>query len=175
VREFSADEIKRQFRNGQDFNDLFEAFREAIEHNISDVDVYRELFSNSSLKPEELLFFAKKIERGFPHMGFDVYMWLSKVMESKTPHSDSLELSFLCLKKASEFDRKSLDPFLSACTLFDPDLKIPDMENVISFLKEGLPFVDDPVPLYKQLSVFYSSMGNEEMSAYFDRKAQSSS
>ncbi len=175
MQDFSSDDLKRLFRNGEDFNDLFEVFREAIDRQVSDVDTYRELFWNTRLKPEELLFFAKKLERVFPQLGFDVYIWLSRVMETKGPSIDTIELSFLCLKKASEFNRKASEPFISACNLFDPDLKIPSLESIASFLKEGIPEVEDPIVLYTRLSQLYSAMGNDEMSEFFGRKAHPTS
>lgn len=175
MQEFSEDDIRRLFREGQDFNELFEAFRRALEKNVCDVETYRELFWNGNLATDELLFFAKKLERVFPDLAFDVYMWLSKVMEARVQNYDSVELSFLCLKKASKFDRKSLEPFISACKLYDHDLKIPDIESIISFLKEGESSVDDSQPLFEQLSILYTITGNEEMAAYYERKAHPSS
>ncbi len=175
MQEFPTDDIRRLFRDGRDFNELFEAFRKALENNICEVDAYRELFWNSSLEPDELLFFAKKLESAFPNLAYDVYMWLSKVMEARVPNADSIELSFLCLKKACEFNTKSLEPYLSACKLYDHDLKTPDIQGIISFLKEGSSTVNDSQPLFEQLSILYSIAGNDEMAAYYERKAHPSS
>lgn len=175
MEEFPADDIRRLFRDGQDFDELFEAFRKALRENVCDVDAYRELFWNSNLESDELLFFARKLEGVSSDLAYDVYMWLSRVMETRVQSTDSIELSFLCLKKAYEFNKERLEPFLSACKLYDHDLKIPDIDGLISFLKEGSSTVDDFTLLYEQLSILYSIAGNDEMSAYYDRKAHPSS
>lgn len=159
----------------QDFNELFEAFRIAIDRNLNKLDYYRELFWNHCLKPEELLFFAKKLSEVFPDIGYETYIWLSNVFETSFNTAESVELSFLCLKKASEFNPQSLEPFLSACNLYDQDLKIPTLQSIMAFLKNGVEQVEDPKPIYQQLAVFYSMLGNDEMYHYFQQKARSNS
>ncbi len=168
----SPADLKNEFRNQQGFNDLFEVFRKALERRIDDVDVYRELFWNNSLKSEELFFFAKRLGEVFPHIGFEIYMWLSGVFESRPAEVDSLELAFLCLKKASEFDPKSDEPYRNSCTLFNPDLRIPTLQSIIFFLKSGVDKVEDPVSIYERLSVFYKMDGNDEMFNYFKQKSR---
>ncbi len=175
MQDFSNDHIRTLFRTSQDFNELFEAFRVAIERNLNDLDAYRELFWNTSLKPEELLFFAKKLGEVFPDLGYETYLWLSNVFETRFDTEESVELAFLCLKKASKFNPKSVEPFLSACNLYDQDLKIPTLQSIMAFLKNGVEQVDDPKSIYQQLAVFYSMLGNDEMYRYFQQKSRPNS
>jgi hypothetical protein len=168
----SPEELRNEFRTERGFNDLFELFRIALEKHIDDVAVYRELLWNNSLKSEELLFFAKRLGEVFPHIGFETYMWLADVFGSRAGEMEALELSFLCLKKASEFDSTSVQPYLNACDLFNSDLRIPTSESIIAFLKSGIEKVQDSIPIFERLSVFYKMVGNDEMFEYYKRKSR---
>jgi len=171
LQEYSPESIKSIFRSSGDFNELFEAFRAAIDKGLNDLDTYRELFWNQSLKPEEMMFFSKKLGDVFPSIGFETYIWLSDVLSSRYDTEETIEIAFLCLKKAYEFNPKSIQPFVLACDLFDEDLRIPTLQSIVEFLKRGLETVENPVPLFERLATFYSAMGNDELARYFrDRK-----
>ncbi|HEY9164926.1 MAG TPA: hypothetical protein VIS48_02065 [Candidatus Kryptonia bacterium] len=171
MQEYSSEDIRSIFRTSGDFNELFEAFRSAIEKGLNDLDAYRELFWNQTLKPEELLFFAKKLGEVFPEIGYDTYIWLSEVMNTRFDTEDTLELAFLCLKKASEFNPKSTDPYLLACELYDEDLRIPTLQSIMSFLKGGVGIVENSKVLCGRLATMYKSLGNDEMFRYYSDMA----
>ncbi len=171
MRDPSPEDVRNEFRTQRGFNDLFEVFRKAIELRIEDVDIYRELLWNNSLKSEELLFFAKRIGELFPKIGFEIYMWLSGVFESRPADVDGLEMAFLCLKKAAEFDQKAEEPYISSCNLYNPDLRIPTLQSIMSFLKGGVDRVEDPLPIYERLSIFYKMLGNDEMFRFYKQKS----
>ncbi len=169
--DFSHEYFKEKFRNERGFNDLFEVFRKALEEGIDNLDLYRELLWNNSLSSDELLFFAKRLGEVFPNLAFETYMWLSKVFESRPREIDSLELAFLCLKKASEFDPKSDGPYVNSCNLYNSDLNMPTLQSIMSFLKSGTEKVGDPAPIYERLSVFYKMIGNDEMFRFYRQKS----
>ncbi|HEY4613503.1 MAG TPA: hypothetical protein VII11_11025, partial [Bacteroidota bacterium] len=73
---FAPDEIRFKFSNSADFNELFDAFEDAIRQGIQDVELYRLLFWNHSLGPDELCLFGEKLAKEFPVIAYDVYMWL---------------------------------------------------------------------------------------------------
>lgn len=170
--EFSSDALRRDFRTAEGFNDLFESFRTALDRRIEEIDLYRELLCNTSLKSDELLFFAKRLSEVFPRLGYDTYLWLARVFESRQPEAEGLDLAFLCLKKASEFSPASDRPYLAACDIYSQDLNIPALDSIVSFLRTGTEKVGDPVPICERLSVFYKMLGNDEMFQYYRPKSR---
>jgi hypothetical protein len=60
---FTPDEIRSKFANSTDFNELFDAFTDAINQRIQDVELYRLLFWNHSLGPDELCLFGEKLAK----------------------------------------------------------------------------------------------------------------
>ncbi len=175
LKDYDYEALKNDFRNGVGFNDLFEAFRKAIESRVDNVELYRELLWNKSLSVEELLFFAKKIGEVFPRIGYDTYMWLSNIFGSRVGEVDGLEMAFLCLKKASDFRPSSDEPYMNACDLYNPDLKVPTLQSIMAFLRVGEGKVDSPKNIFERLSTYYGMMGNDEMSKYYERKSRRSS
>ena len=68
---YSIDELRHIFTNSTDFNDLFEAFQDALEQKIREVDLYRLLFWNNALSPDELCLFGEKLASEFPEIAYD--------------------------------------------------------------------------------------------------------
>lgn len=169
--DFSPDAFRKKLRKASGFNELFELFRYAMDRKIDDFEIYRELLWNNSLKPDELFFFARKLADVFPRMGYDTYMWLANVFELHSTGSESVDLAFLCLKKAAGFDSQSERPYMAVFDIYNHDLKIPTPKSILSFLRTGLEKVTDPRPLYERLALFYRSLGNEEMFHYYKRKS----
>ena len=76
---FTLDEIRDKFANGKDFNEIFDAFEDALKQNLQDVELYRLLFWNSALSPDELCLFGEKLAKEFHNLAYETYMWLANV------------------------------------------------------------------------------------------------
>jgi hypothetical protein len=81
MSKLTIEEIHRRFSSSNDFNEIFDAFEAALNNKIEDIELYRLLFWNDSLTPEELCLFGEKLVQVFPAIAFEVYMWLAKVFE----------------------------------------------------------------------------------------------
>lgn len=167
----SLDELRSVFANSTDFNDLFEAFRDAVEQRIEDLELYRLLFWNNSLSPDELCLFGGKLAREFPGISFDTYMWLANVFEVTYSAYDNFELALLYYRKAAETKPTEVDPYLHACDCYDPDLSIPPLDILVDFVKDGLRNVTKKKELMLRLSRLYQQGGDEAQSDYYRRLA----
>lgn len=167
----SLDELRAIFANGTDFNDLFEAFRDALEQGIKDLELYRLLFWNNSLSPDELCLFGGKLAREFPDIAFDIYMWLANVFEVTYSSYDNFELALLYYRKAAEVRPDHLDPYMNACDCYDPDLNIPAVDILIDFVKDGIGHMGNKKSLLLRLSRLYEQSGDVEQSEYYRRLA----
>ncbi len=168
----TIEEIHQRFASSNDFNEIFDAFEEAVESKIDDLELYRLLFWNTSLTPDELCLFGEKLAQVFPHVAYDVYMWLAKVFEVTYSMYDNYELALVYFNKAAKTKPEVVDTYLAASDCYEPDLNIPPIDYLIEFVKSGLNYVNDPVQLYKRLSELYEKIGDIEQCEYYRRLAE---
>jgi hypothetical protein len=161
---YTPEEIRAKFANSSDFNDLFDTFEDAIAQRIQDVELYRLLFWNHSLGPDELRLFGEKLAKEFPEIAYDTYMWLASVFEVTYSSYDNFDLAITYYRKAADARPSSPDPYLDACDCYDPDLNIPPVDVLLEFLKQGLDHANNPKALLLRLSHLYHIIGDEEQS-----------
>ncbi len=164
---FTPDEIRFRFSNSSDFNELFDAFEDAIRQGIQDVELYRLLFWNHSLGPDELCLFGEKLAKDFPAIAYDVYMWLASVFEVTYSSYDNFELAIKYYRKAATAKPTEPDPYLDACDCYDPDLNIPPADVLIEFLKAGLESVVNKKTLLLRLAHLHQVIGDRDQSDYY--------
>ena len=164
--------IRRVFSSSQDFDEIFDAFEDALAQQIKDVELYRLLFWNHSLSPEELCLFGGKVAAEFPDIAYDVYIWLASIFESTYSSRDNYELALSYYRKAASVRPSALDPYLDAADCYEPDLNIPPLDALIEFLKGGIQHVPDPTKLYARLGYLCELAGDEDESLRFRRLAQ---
>ncbi|MEX1140203.1 MAG: hypothetical protein WEB33_13065 [Bacteroidota bacterium] len=168
---YSIDELRHIFANNTDFNDLFEAFQDALEQKIREVELYRLLFWNNALSPDELRLFGEKLASEFPEIAYDTFMWLASVFEVTYSAYDNFELAIKYYRKSAAVKPSEPDPYLDACDCYDPDLNIPPVELLIDFVKDGLRNVGNRKTLLIRLARLYELSGDEEQSEYYRRLA----
>ncbi|MBI4810833.1 MAG: hypothetical protein HY800_05210 [Ignavibacteriales bacterium] len=171
----TVDEIRKRFESSKEFNEIFDAFEQAIKNHLDDIELYKLLFWNHTLKPEELCLFGEKIVKEFPRISYDVYMWLANVFEVTHSVYDNYELALQYYKKAAAVQPETPAPYLEAADCYEPDLNIPPINSLIDFLKQGSSIVPQPQAIYQKLSQLYEIAGNDEMSKFFRRKTEEGS
>ncbi len=164
---FTIEEIRTKFTNSTDFNEIFDAFEDALEQKIQDVMLYRLLFWNNSLAPDELCLFGEKLAKEFPHLAYDTYMWLASVFEVTYSSYDNFELAMKYYRKAAQAKPQDEGPYLDAADCYDPDLNIPSADSLINFLKSGLKPVSQKRNILLRLSYLYQVSGNQEQADYY--------
>jgi tetratricopeptide (TPR) repeat protein len=173
--DYSVDDIRRVFSNSTDFNEIFDVFQAALRQHLKEVELYRLLFWNHSLTPDEIRLFGEKLSSEFPDMAYDVYLWLASVFEVTYSSSDNYELALHYYQKAAEAHPAEPDPYLDACDCYDPDLNIPPVTVLIEFVLRGTEHVVNPVSLYRRLSRLYLAAGDESRSERYRRLAEGGS
>ena len=169
--ELSRDEIRQRFASATNFNEIFDAFESAITQKIDDIELYRILFWNDSLRVEEIELFGEKLATVFPHAAYDIYMWMASVFEAVFASKDNFEHSLLYYVKAAQVNPSAAEPYLRACDCYDPDLNIPPLEALIEFVKRGLDAVADKKTLCSRLSYLHHLLGDEDLAEYYRLKA----
>ncbi|MBI3004895.1 MAG: hypothetical protein HYY49_05700 [Ignavibacteriales bacterium] len=164
---FTPEEIRARFANSTEFNEIFDAFEDALAQNIQDVELYRLLFWNNSLAPDELCLFGEKLAKEFPGIAYDTFMWLASVFEVTYSSYDNFELAIKYYRKAAKAKPSEPDPYLDAADCYDPDLNIPPVDILVEFLKEGLKHVGNKKALLLRLAHLYQIIGDETQSEYY--------
>ena len=172
MSEFSREEIRQQFSSATTFNEIFDAFESAMVQHIDDIELYRQLFWNDSLRIDEIILFGEKLAKEFPHNAYDVYMWMANVFEAVFSSEDNFEHSLMYYQKAASVNPGVPDPYLDACDCHDPDLNIPPVESLIDFVKKGLDNVPEKKNLCSRLSYLYHLLGDEDLAEYYRLKAE---
>jgi tetratricopeptide (TPR) repeat protein len=172
MRTFSIEDIRRCFASSNDFNEIFDAFQAALAGRIVDVELYRQLFANRSLTPDEIRLFGEKLAAEFPTLAYDVYLWLASLFEATVSSEDNYDLAFHYYQKAADVRPSEPEPYVDACDCHDPDLNIPPSALLIEFLNRGVGKVPDPRRLYLALARLYELGGDPERGELFRRKAE---
>ena len=172
--DYSVDNIRRVFSSSTDFNEIFDVFQAALRQHLNDVELYRLLFWNHSLTPDEIRLFGEKLASEFPEMAYDVYLWLASVFEVTYSSSDNYELALHYYQKAAAARPAEPDPYLDACDCYDPDLNIPPVTQLIEFVHRGIEHVGNPSSLYRRLSRLYLTAGDERKSEHYRRLSEGS-
>ncbi|MFI5251400.1 MAG: tetratricopeptide repeat protein [Bacteroidota bacterium] len=175
MKKLTKTEIRERFESSKAFNVIFDAFEQAIEQRIDDIELYRILFWNMFLSSDELCLFGEKLSTEFPYLAYDTKMWLATVFAVTYSMFDNFELAITYYKKAAESNRTEAAPYLDAADCYDKDLKIPSIDVLIDFLKQGAAQVADPMPLYTRLLEFYKMLDNDEMVKFYRRKIEENS
>ena len=172
MSKLTVDEIRKRFETSREFNEIFDAFEQALELRLEDIDIYRQLFWNHTLTPDELCLFGEKLAKEFTKLAYDTYMWLAEVFEVTYSMFDNYELAFEYYIKAAREKPTEITPYLNAAACYEPDLNIPPIARLIEFLKKGTESVAQPRQLYQKLVHFYETVGNDEMRNYYKRKVE---
>src|ERR1041385_1869190 len=167
----TVEEIRKRFELSNEFNEIFDAFEEAIGQGLKDIELYRQLFWNHTLSPDELCLFGEKLAKEFPELAYDTYMWLASVFEVTYSMVDNYELAITYYQKAAASKPGETAPYLDAADCYEPDLNIPPITVLIAFLKQGAEHVLNPKTIYQRLAHLFEMNGNDEMSAFYRRKA----
>ena len=167
----SKEEIERIFLSSNDFNELFDAFENAIKQKIDDFELYQKLFWNSFLTIDEIILFGEKLVLVQPENSFEIFFWMANIFEALYSEKDNLEHAFNYYKKASIVKPTSEIPFIKAFESFDQDLNLPPIDNLIDFLKNGVELVYKKGKIYKHLGNLYKIKGDPQHEEYYYSKA----
>ena len=167
----TPDEIRAVFATSGDFNEIFDAFEVAVAMGLKDVELYRVLFWNTALSPDEVRLFGEKLAASYTDIAYDVYAWLASVFEVTYSSYDNFELALLYYRKAAGARPEEVAPYLDAADCYNPDLNIPPADQLLSFLRSGIPLVSNKKSLLHRLAYICEMTGDQEQSQYYRRLA----
>jgi len=155
-------ELELIFKESNSSDELFDAFRKALEANIKDADLYKTLLWNRALSSDEISMYAEKICQEYPEFSYSIYFCVGKIFSSISTYGSHHEKAFEYFKKAASKNKKSYEPFLAIAKLYSKELNIPRIEKVVQIFKDGLESVDEKSELCFSLSKLFKRIGDKE-------------
>jgi hypothetical protein len=165
-------EVGKVFQTSNSPDELFDAFRVAVDKKINDADLYVILLWNKVLSLDEIAMYTGKICKEFPECSFKIYMAAADILESTSLYGKNKDAAFDYIKKAAQADQSSSDPYIIISDMYNYDLDIPKFEKVVDFINEGLRLVDEKSLLCFALSKLYAKKGELEKGKYYQRKGE---
>jgi tetratricopeptide (TPR) repeat protein len=163
----SIEEFRTIFSTSDDFNVIFDAFEEALRTGLKDLELYRMLFWNNALSPDEVRLFGERLAKEFDDLAYDVFLWLASVFEVTYSAYDNFELALHYYRKAAEARPAEVEPYVNAADCYEPDLNIPPADQLLAFLRSGLPVVTNKKVVLLRLAYICEMIGDEEQARYY--------
>lgn len=155
-------EIEKIFLSANSNDVLFDTFRLALQHQISDPEIYRALLANPTLKKEEITLFTDTYCKEFPENAYDIYLWAASIIESKEIPTETCEKAFTYYLKAVNYKPESPTPYIGMLNLFNYDFNLETNKKIIESVDKGLKEVDNKRPVYLKLAEHFKNLGNEQ-------------
>lgn len=131
-------ELEHIFRTSNSPNELFDAFQLAIKAKLKDEELYKTLLWNKALSIDEVSMYAEKICSEFPELCYNIYFWTAQIFESISNYGDYCEHAFKYFIKSSESNKNKSEPYLRACLLYNSEIKMPDINHIVEFVRSGI-------------------------------------
>jgi tetratricopeptide (TPR) repeat protein len=166
---FIKRDIETVFRCSNSSDELFDAFRAAIESKVKDEELYKILLWNKALSVDEIRMFAGKLCREYPELSFRIYYDVGKILEASSVYGSNLDLALQYYKKAAEANPGSFLPHTAAAAMYNKDLNLPKFEKVTEFLQQGMESVERKSKICFTLVNLYKKRGNREKEKKFQK------
>ncbi len=162
-------DLEEIFRTSNSSDELFDAFRVAIDKKIFDEDLYRILLRNKALSTDEISMFAEKICKEFPDLSYNIYFCVGHLFESISYYGKHLEKAFQYYIKASKAKPRSDEPYVAITKMYNRELNIPKFETIVQTVEDAIKIVSLKSSLCFSLAELYKNVGDKEKSLSFQK------
>jgi tetratricopeptide (TPR) repeat protein len=152
--------IENIFRNSASPDELFDAFREAINTRVSDIDLYKILLGNPSLSPDEIKMFAEKLAKEIPNQTFNTFMWTASVFEHQKDNYEKLEDAIKYYQRSFEHNHTNNLPLIRLLGLYNFDLEIPANKEILDFVDSNVTSVNIKSRVFFSIADLYKRKEN---------------
>jgi hypothetical protein len=161
-----SDDLKREleniFRTSGSNDVLFDSFRAAIDSKIKDAETYKILLRNSALSIDEISMYAEKICREFPEISYSICFCVGQIFSSISAYSKYHYNAMKYFLRAAASNTALHDPYVAIIKMYNLELNIPPLEEILQCIEEGLTKVDLKSKICFQMAKLYKNMGMTE-------------
>ncbi len=159
-------ELEKIFRESSKPEELFDAFKRAIDNKIEDLSIYKILLGNIALNIDELKMYTEKICTVFPGISSEIYHWSGSIIESD-PSNYNLETAFDYYKQSLDIDSNNLAVYQSLFNLYNPEIDFPPLLSIEKIIEKNLDRVIQKSKYCKTVASFYNKLDNPLMKNKF--------
>lgn len=167
IKDVSRQEIEVIFRTSSSSDELFDAFRIAINSHIKDPEFYKTLLWNKALSTDEIAMFAEKICKEYPETSYSIYFAVGQIYSSISFYGRHLEKAFTYYRKAAEAKPEMSDPYLAVLKMYSKELDVPRLEDIMAFVQPAIEKTESRSYLCFEISAFFKKIGNKEKERTF--------
>lgn len=165
-------EVEKIFRESSSPEELFDAFKRAIDNKIEDLPTYKILLGNIALCLDELKMYTEQICKVFPSISSEIFYWAGSIIESD-PSNYNIETAFNYYRQSLEIDSNNLQAHQSLLNLYNPDIDYPPLSSIEKIIDKNLERVVHKSKYCKVVASFYDKLDNPHMKdKYFSLAAK---
>ncbi len=152
--------LENIFRNSASSDELFDAFREAINARVVDMDLYKILLGNPALSPDEIKMFTEKLAKDIPEHRVSAFMWTANVFEHEKEDYNKLENAVGYYQRAFEQEPANAVPLIRLLNLYNYDLETQINKTIIDFVVQNVKSVNKKSGTFFSLADLYKRKGD---------------
>ena len=149
------------FSNSSD--ELFDTFNYAIQNKVDSLELYQHLLWNPALSKDEIVLFICKIASVFPEFSYDLCLLAATIFEFYAIDCEDYLTALSYYQKAITIDPEPEIPYLGLINLYNKDLDLPPLSEVLRISLEGIETVKYKSKIYYALSDLYGKLDDELM------------
>lgn len=154
--------IERIFRNSNNSDEIFDAFTEAVKEKIDDVNLYKILLGNHSLSKDEIIMYAEKLCKEFPHHKYEIYMWVASIFQNSLLDLNRLEIAFEYFVKASGTNPTEVKPIIEIIDLYTYDMDSQLNNKIMETVKRSEKKIKSRSEYYYKLAAHFKNLNDNE-------------
>ena len=162
-------EIEHIFRNSNSPDELFDTFRKAITHHISDIELYKILLANPVLSGEELKMYTEHLSKVFSENAFDLFVWTGRIFSNLSSDYERMEDSISYFVKAIYKNPQECEPYLRLLQLYNYEINIPTNSVILEVAESFSDKVKNKRLIYDNLAKLYERKGDSEKAMEYKR------
>jgi len=156
----SIKKIEDVFRNSVLQDDLFDAFRDAINLKINDVELFKILLANPALSIDELKMYTEKLLKEIPGSAYQLCLWTAKVFENHADDYEKLEHAVSYYTHACRHNPSAHEPYLELIKLYNTDIELPTNKKILELAEFGITTVNYKSKIYFALADLFKKMND---------------
>ncbi|MDP2038422.1 MAG: hypothetical protein Q8L04_13650 [Ignavibacteria bacterium] len=159
--------IENIFRNSTSPDELFDAFRDAINTRVTDIDLYKILLGNPHLSPDEIKMFTEKLTKEIPNQTFNTFMWTASVFEHQKDDYEKLEDAIKYYQRSFDHNPTNELPLIRMLGLYNFDLEIPVNKEILDYVDSRVSSVNIKSRVYFSIADLYKRKDNYLLAAKY--------
>lgn len=162
MQSITKEDIERIYLTESSFDKLFDAFKYAMEKDLNDSQLIRQLLANPHLTREQITLFAETYIKHYPEHSYEIYLWTGTVLEQACKPCEKHEVAFNYYNKAAAINPHEYEPYANMLNLYDYEISRETNKNIIKTINDNLKIIKDKPKIFTLLSEHFKKLGDKQ-------------